>query len=98
MQWFVTLPLELVAATIIIGYWDKHQHVSPGVWVIICWVVIAVINIFGVRGYGDFEVFGSVLKILCVPPSCLRSLQRVQFNPLSSNVTLGLRGKRMAPD
>lgn len=67
MQWFVTLPLELVAATIIIQYWDKDRHVSPGVWVIACWAVIAIINIFGVRGYGDFEVFGSVIKILCVP-------------------------------
>lgn len=29
-----------------------------------CWLVVAIINIFGVRGYGDFEVFGSVLKII----------------------------------
>lgn len=64
MQWFVTFPLELVAATIIIQYWDENKTISPGVWVIVCWVVIAIINVFGVRGYGDFEVFGSVIKIL----------------------------------
>lgn len=63
MQWFVTFPLELVAAVIIIGYWDKNQTVTPGVWVIICWAVIAIINIFGVRGYGNFEVAGSCLKM-----------------------------------
>lgn len=66
MQWYVTFPLELVASVIIIGFWNEHDGVytvNPGVWVIICWIVIAIINIFGVAGYGNFEVVGSVVKM-----------------------------------
>lgn len=66
MQWFVVLPLELVAASIVIQYWDPNGDITPGVWVIIFILTIAFINFFGVRGYGEFEFVASMIKIVAV--------------------------------
>ncbi len=48
MQWFIVLPLELVAASIVINYWDPNNLITPGVWIIVFLVLIAIINLFGV--------------------------------------------------
>ncbi|GME96877.1 unnamed protein product [[Candida] boidinii] len=53
MQWIVVLPLELVAASITIRYWN--DTINSAAWVVIFYVVIFIINIFGVRGYGEAE-------------------------------------------
>lgn len=64
LQWFVSLPLELTAAAMIIKYWDKDQVVSPGVWIAIGFLIITAINFFGVRGYGEFEFAASFIKVI----------------------------------
>ncbi|WFD36845.1 hypothetical protein MCUN1_003735 [Malassezia cuniculi] len=64
LQWAVCLPLEFTAATIVVSYWD--QPVPLGAWIAIFFVVIIVINIFGVKGYGEFEFGAALLKILGV--------------------------------
>lgn len=61
IQWLVVLPLELVAASITLQYWGSP--ISPAVWVAIFLFLILAINLFGVRGYGNFEAFFSVIKI-----------------------------------
>lgn len=66
LQWFVTLPLELVAATIVIGYWPGSASVSPGVFVAIFLVALIIINAFGVRGYAEYEFVASMIKVLAV--------------------------------
>ncbi|SPO20922.1 probable GAP1 - amino acid transport protein [Ustilago trichophora] len=66
LQWLIVLPLELVAASIVITYWDPNETIPKGVWVAIFLIVITVINFFGVRGYGEFEFFGSLIKVLAV--------------------------------
>ncbi len=66
MQWFIVLPLELVAASIVINYWDPNNMITPGVWIIVFLVLIAIINLFGVRGYGEFEFGASMIKIITV--------------------------------
>jgi amino acid transporter len=66
LQWLIVLPLELVAASIVISFWDPNEVVPKGVWVAIFLIVIIVINLFGVRGYGEFEFFGSLVKVLAV--------------------------------
>lgn len=38
-----------------IQYWNTE--VNPAVWVAVFWVVIVVINLFGVKGYGEMEYF-----------------------------------------
>ncbi|GME86558.1 unnamed protein product [Ambrosiozyma monospora] len=64
LQWLVLLPLELVASGMTIKYWDKETNSVA--WVTIFYVVIAVINIFGVRGYGEAEFTFSLIKVIAV--------------------------------
>lgn len=64
MQWIVTLPLEIVAASITIDYW--HANVSNAAWVAIFWTLIVIINLFGVKGYGEAEFVFSLIKIIAV--------------------------------
>lgn len=66
MQWFVVLPLELVAAAIVLDYWPDSSKVTKGVYILIFLAVITFINLFGVRGYGEFEFAASMIKILAV--------------------------------
>lgn len=64
LQWLVTLPLELVAASITIDYWNPN--VNSAVFVAVFYVVIIIINLFGVKGYGEVESVFSVIKIAAV--------------------------------
>lgn len=66
LQWMVTLPLEIVAASITMRYWEGARSVNSAVWVTIFLVVIIAINFFGVRGYGEAEFVFSIIKILAV--------------------------------
>lgn len=66
MQWFIVLPLELVAAAIVLDYWPESQKLTKGVYILIFLLVITFINLFGVRGYGEFEFGASMIKILAV--------------------------------
>ncbi|KAH3659993.1 hypothetical protein OGAPHI_007198 [Ogataea philodendri] len=64
MQWLVVLPLELVAASITIKFWN--DKVNSAAWVAIFYVVIVIINFFGVRGYGEAELIFALVKVLAV--------------------------------
>jgi len=64
LQWLVTLPLELVAASMTIQYWTDSVH--PAVFVAIFYVIIVIINLFGVKGYGEAESLFSIIKITAV--------------------------------
>ncbi|EAW11843.1 amino acid permease GAP1 [Aspergillus clavatus NRRL 1] len=64
LQWLIVLPLEIVAASITVDYWDSN--ISNAVWVAIFWVVIVAINLFGVRGYGEAEFVFSIIKVVAV--------------------------------
>jgi amino acid transporter len=63
-QWLVTLPLELVASSITLQYWEQPLH--HAVWVTIFLFGIVVINIFGVKGYADVEATLSVMKVVAI--------------------------------
>ncbi|OJJ42945.1 hypothetical protein ASPZODRAFT_136807 [Penicilliopsis zonata CBS 506.65] len=64
LQWLVVLPLEIVAASLTIDFW--HADVSAAVWVTIFWLLIVIINLCGVRGYGEAEFVFSVIKVTAV--------------------------------
>ncbi|KAJ5977884.1 hypothetical protein N7501_001226 [Penicillium viridicatum] len=64
LQWLVVLPLEIVAASITVDYWNPG--VSNAAWVTIFWVLIVSINMFGVRGYGEAEFVFSIIKVIAV--------------------------------
>lgn len=66
MQWMVTLPIEIVAASITIGYWDGAKDINPSAWVTIFIVLIILINCFGVKGYAEAEFVFAIIKVAAV--------------------------------
>ncbi|WFD18464.1 hypothetical protein MCAP1_000667 [Malassezia caprae] len=64
LQWLVSFPLEATAATILITFWDQDEKVPKAVWIIVFWLIIAFINLFGARGYGEFEFVATAIKVL----------------------------------
>lgn len=63
-SWLVSFPSELIACSITILYWN--QSVNPAVWIAVFYLVIVVINLFGVKGYGEVEFVLSIIKIIAV--------------------------------
>ncbi|GAB7359271.1 hypothetical protein MBLNU230_g5928t1 [Neophaeotheca triangularis] len=65
MQWLVVLPLEIVAATITIEFWNDGA-VHNDAWVALFLALIIGINLFGVKGYGEAEFIFSIIKVTAV--------------------------------
>jgi amino acid transporter len=66
LSWLVTLPLEIVAASITLQFWDGARNTNPAAFVTIFLFVIISINMFGVRGYGEAEFVFSIIKVIAV--------------------------------
>ncbi|RLV94092.1 General amino-acid permease GAP1 [Spathaspora sp. JA1] len=64
IQWLITMPLQLIGAALTIQFWTDDIH--PAVFITIFYIVIVLINLFGVKGYGEAESFLSIIKILAV--------------------------------
>jgi len=64
LQWLVVLPLEIIAASITVGYWNAGIH--RAIFVTIFLALIVTINLFGVKGYGEAEYMFSIIKITAV--------------------------------
>ncbi|KAG6016266.1 hypothetical protein E4U43_003983 [Claviceps pusilla] len=64
MQWLTVLPLEIVAASLTISYWG--ETIPKAVFVAIFLVVIVLINLFGIKGYGEAEFTFSIIKVIAV--------------------------------
>lgn len=64
LLWLCTLPLELVAASMTVQYWNNE--ISPAAWVAIFWVFVVGINMFGAKGYGEAEFWFSSAKVVAV--------------------------------
>lgn len=62
--WIVVLPLEIIAASMTVTYWN--DSISPVAWVTIFYVAIVSINLFGVKGYGEAEYVFSLIKLLAI--------------------------------
>src|ERR1700761_7926122 len=66
LQWLVTLPLEIVAASLTLEFWPGSRGVNGAARVTIFLVAIIAINFFGVRSYGEAEFVFSIIKVLAV--------------------------------
>jgi amino acid transporter len=64
LQWLVVLPLEIVSASITIDYWGSG--ISNAAWVSIFLVLVILINLFGVQGYGEAEFIFSTIKVTAI--------------------------------
>ena len=65
MQWLVVLPLEIVAATLTIEFWNQGR-INNDAWVAIFLLLIIAINLFGVKGYGEAEFVFAIIKVAAI--------------------------------
>lgn len=71
LNWLAVLPFELTTAGITIAFWTDpnntgHTSVNVGVWIAIFLAMVVVINIFGVRAYGEVEFILGVIKVVAI--------------------------------
>ncbi|CAI6063991.1 unnamed protein product [Clonostachys chloroleuca] len=60
----ISVPAEISAAATVIQFW--RTDINPGVWITIFLIVIIVLNLCGVRLYGESEVVFASLKIMLI--------------------------------
>lgn len=51
ISWLTILPFEITAAGITISFW--RDDINIGVWIAVFLTLLVVVQIFGVRGYGE---------------------------------------------
>ncbi|KAN0094549.1 Amino acid permease/ SLC12A domain containing protein, partial [Tylopilus felleus] len=59
----IAIPLEITAFSAMITFWDKNLAHTP-IYISVIIVVLLLINLFGVRWFGNSEIFFSSLKIM----------------------------------
>ena len=64
ISWLTVLPFEISAACNIIHYWPGSEGINNAAWIVPLLVALVVIQIFGVKGYGETEFVLSLMKIL----------------------------------
>jgi len=60
----ITYALSLVAAGLVIQYWDRDLNV--GIWIAVFWVVFTLVNFLPVGIYGELEMWLSSLKVITI--------------------------------
>ncbi|KAI0478724.1 amino acid permease [Xylariaceae sp. FL0804] len=63
-QWLIALPLEIIAASVTIGYWNPN--LNKAIFVTIFLITVVVINLFGIKGYGEAEFVFAIVKVTAV--------------------------------
>ena len=66
--WFqtaITAPVEVVAASIVIQYWDQNTKHLP-IYVAVFLIGMIAINVAGVKYFGEFEFWFAFIKIATV--------------------------------
>ena len=64
LQWITVLPVEIIAGSLTIGYWNPD--IPKSIFVTIFLVVILAINLLGIRGYGEAEFAFAIVKITAI--------------------------------
>jgi len=62
--WSLVLPSELSASALFIGFWTVK--VPMAIWIFIFLVIVALINLGGVRFYGEMEFWFSSVKVITI--------------------------------
>jgi len=61
----ISAPVEVTAAVILLTFWDKDTN-HAGIYTAVIWVMMCVINIFGVRWFGESEFGFSLIKLTLI--------------------------------
>ena len=64
MQWLFVLPLEIMAASITLEYWELGIPRWASITIFL--MIIVAINLGGVKAYGEAEYGLSILKVTAV--------------------------------
>ncbi|KAL8708689.1 MAG: hypothetical protein Q9225_007565 [Loekoesia sp. 1 TL-2023] len=64
LSWLTVLPFEITAAGITISYW--RDDINIGVWITVFLFILVVVQIFGVKGYGEVEFVLGLIKVVAV--------------------------------
>lgn len=65
-KYIIVTPNQLTAGALVIQYWIPRDQVNPGVWITIIFIVILLINLIGVKFFGEFEFWLSSLKVVTI--------------------------------
>ncbi|KAF9100750.1 hypothetical protein BGX27_000263 [Mortierella sp. AM989] len=67
INWALTIPAELAAAAVIISFWLGEDSTFPP-WVVpvIIIIIMVLINVTGVKAYGEIEYWLSILKVCTI--------------------------------
>jgi yeast amino acid transporter len=71
INWLVVLPFELTTAGITIAFWTDPDNtgtpsINVGVWITVFLVLVVIINLFGVKGYGEVEFVLGLIKVVAI--------------------------------
>lgn len=71
VNWLIVLPFELITAGITIAFWtDPNDTGSPSisvaVWISLFLISVCVVNILGVKGYGEVEFILGIIKLIAI--------------------------------
>ena len=66
LQWACVLPLELSVCGLTLNYWQGAAGVHMSVWIIVFWLAIIIINVFGTLGFAEEEFWSSCLKLTAI--------------------------------
>ncbi|UKZ82799.1 hypothetical protein TrVFT333_010597 [Trichoderma virens FT-333] len=64
LQWLVVLPVEMISGALAIQYWNAS--LNPSIFVTIFLLAIVVINLMGIKGYGEAEFIFSTVKVTAI--------------------------------
>lgn len=71
-SWAITMPTEVVAAQIVISYWDTKTPAAA--YITVMMVAIWGINMWGARAYGEAEFWFSSIKVVTIVGLLILSL------------------------
>jgi amino acid transporter len=74
LKYAIGTPNQLTAAALIIQFWIPRETVNPGVWIAIFMVAIVLINLMGIKWFGEFEFWLSSFKVVVIVGVILFSL------------------------
>lgn len=66
IKYLIVTPNQLTAGALVIQYWIDRDRVNPGVWITVILVVIVLVNLIGVKVFGELEFWLSSLKVVTV--------------------------------
>lgn len=62
---YLILPAnQLVAGSLTVQYWISKETMNPGIWIMIFLIIIVLVNVLGVRFFGEIEFWLSSVKVV----------------------------------